>query len=253
MMIRSIAGLALYVLTLAASAADPAIRALPDEVAGSEPSTLYGNTSQNVTLCTTDGVGSPIPGITMYFWFYGGGYSGQVNGMGSGNYTPPTGSNGCVTVTVVTTGLQPTPPTGSPTHYVRFSFVYQNVPVQKDFHFIVNDPTLSLSTYHLDAVPAPVTVTINPPYQGINIVVLCQGTGGASPSASPAVSATNSQGKTTFTVNGSNLEVVNPGGPQPTASSTFKTQTGGVNSATLTVRAVNVCTIGLSPADPRCG
>ncbi|MBS0557558.1 MAG: hypothetical protein JSR27_09135 [Proteobacteria bacterium] len=81
------------------------------------PDPLLGDATVPVTVCYSDTNNQPIPNFTLSFLFsLPAGASGSVNGVAtSGNVNQVTGSNGCVTVTVVTSGLPATTGTGGPT------------------------------------------------------------------------------------------------------------------------------------------
>ncbi len=81
------------------------------------PDPLLGDASVPVTVCYSDANNQPIPNFTLSFLFsLTAGASGSVDGIStSGNLDKVTGSNGCVTVTVLTSGLPPTSGSGGPT------------------------------------------------------------------------------------------------------------------------------------------
>jgi len=73
-----------------------------------EPTTIFGNTTANVTVCLEDAAGSPIPGITITFQFANlGTATGTADGKPSGTLIHPTGADGCTVTPVVTSGILP--------------------------------------------------------------------------------------------------------------------------------------------------
>jgi hypothetical protein len=81
------------------------------------PDPLLGDTSVPVTVCYSDANNQPIPNFTLSFLFsLPAGGSGSVDGIStSGDVDKVTGSDGCVTVTVLTSGLPATSGSGGPT------------------------------------------------------------------------------------------------------------------------------------------
>jgi hypothetical protein len=69
------------------------------------PSTIPGNTTTTVTVCLRDAFDSPIQGAFMSFGFSLASGTGTIGGRNGGPLPEPTGSNGCVLVTVVTSGM----------------------------------------------------------------------------------------------------------------------------------------------------
>ena len=81
------------------------------------PDPLLGDASVPVTVCYSDANNQPIPNFTLSFLFsLPAGASGSVDTIStSGNVDKVTGSDGCVTLTVLTSGLPPTSGSGGPT------------------------------------------------------------------------------------------------------------------------------------------
>lgn len=69
------------------------------------PTTIPGNTTTTVTVCLRDALNSPIQGAFMSFGFSLESGIGTIGGRNGGPLPEPTGSNGCVLVTVVTSGM----------------------------------------------------------------------------------------------------------------------------------------------------
>ena len=73
-----------------------------------EPTTIFGNTTANVTVCLEDAAGSPIPGVTITFQFANlGTATGTADGKPSGTLIHPTGADGCTVTPVTTSGVLP--------------------------------------------------------------------------------------------------------------------------------------------------
>lgn len=69
------------------------------------PGTIPGNTTASVTVCLRDAFDSPIQGAFVSFGFSLASGTGTIGGRNSGPLPSPTGSNGCVLVPVVTSGM----------------------------------------------------------------------------------------------------------------------------------------------------
>jgi hypothetical protein len=105
-----------------------------------EPTTIFGNTTANVTVCLEDGAGSPIPGVTITFQFANlGTATGTADGKPSGTLIHPTGADGCTVTPVVTSGVLP----GSDSQII-FSFNELTAPV----NITVGSAVLTASPSH---------------------------------------------------------------------------------------------------------
>lgn len=69
------------------------------------PNVIPGNTTASVVVCLRDAFDSPIQGAFLNFGFSLDSGSGSIGGRSSGPLPQPTGSNGCATVSVVTSGM----------------------------------------------------------------------------------------------------------------------------------------------------
>ncbi len=69
------------------------------------PGTIPGNTTASVTVCLRDLLNSPIQGAYIGFGFALSTGTGTIGGRNSGLLPNPTGSNGCVLASVVTSGM----------------------------------------------------------------------------------------------------------------------------------------------------
>jgi hypothetical protein len=111
-----------------------------------EPTTIFGNTTTNVTVCLEDGNGSPIPGVTITFQFANlGTATGTADGKPSGTLIHPTGADGCTVTPVTTSGVLP----GS-TSQIIFSFNELTAPVN-----------ITVGSAVLTAVPSHISSNAN--------------------------------------------------------------------------------------------
>jgi hypothetical protein len=76
------------------------------------PNPIFGNTTQQVTVCIADALGSPLQGIQFSFQYSGTGTAKVDNIPLSGLIANLTDSSGCAVATVISSGVQPTSDTG---------------------------------------------------------------------------------------------------------------------------------------------
>lgn len=69
------------------------------------PGTIPGNTTASVIVCLRDNLDSPMQGAYINFGFALATGTGSIGGRSSGTLPNPTGSSGCVLVSVVTSGM----------------------------------------------------------------------------------------------------------------------------------------------------
>ncbi|MCG6117647.1 MAG: hypothetical protein MEQ07_05560 [Aquimonas sp.] len=69
------------------------------------PTVIPGNTTASVTVCLRDGQNNPVQGAFINFGFNLPSGFGTIGSRSSGPLPSPTGANGCVQVSVVTTGV----------------------------------------------------------------------------------------------------------------------------------------------------
>ncbi|HET8942447.1 MAG TPA: hypothetical protein VFN13_10720 [Rudaea sp.] len=116
------------------------------------PDPILGNTQQAETVCYYDGNNRPIPNYAISFAFtFNGVGAGSADGVSnSGKFKHLTGSDGCVTVNVITASVPPTGATTPP--FVTFSVGPINSsgtsggsPVTVDVPIVVNAAQLQVS------------------------------------------------------------------------------------------------------------
>jgi hypothetical protein len=202
------------------------------------PQNITGNTTQVVTVCLNDSVGSPIPGVVINFEFDGlSPATGKVNGVTGSGALPPTGASGCVDVTVVTAGVQP----GSgPTLVFSVGGLSATVTITVNGAILTANPT-SIFSGASASPPSLYTVDLKLTDGSGNIVVgatitgSCASSGGGSASVdSPWTTGANGHATAIITASGF---CVNPPGPAPTATCTYTYTNGTVTtSATTTIQ-----------------
>lgn len=179
------------------------------------PDPLLGDASVPVTVCYSDANNQPIPGFTLSFIFsLPAGGSGSVDGIStSGNLDKVTGSDGCVTVTVLTSGLPTTTGSGGPTLTFTAGPAAtsgQTAAPSVTLDFVVNISAMQVSPCSIkgDATTGDfsgtVTATIlsssGTGVSGQPVSATCSVASG-SVSISPSSGTTGSNGSVPFTVN----------------------------------------------------
>ena len=210
-----------------------------------EPSQIPGNTTQQVTVCVRDALGSGLRGLTIGFAFEGA--SGTVDGQAtSGVVSTPTGADGCTIASVTSTGVVPG---GDTTPSVRFFFGGLSDTVE-----------IIAGQLILQAIPSTVfgdglfTITLRlvdsggNPVAGVQLTGECE-SGGASLGIVDQPGVTNAQGTTTTTVRAEGFLTF--GEAPPTGTCTFTTATGEPE-ATVTFNGLDACEAGTSPLPPEC-
>lgn len=217
------------------------------------PSSIPGNKTVSVDVCYFDAQDNPISGSFVAFSFTNlNGGIGRVDGVQtSGVTTSPTGSDGCVTVSVQTLGMVPSAagPGTEPT--VTFSVGAATAPV-----------TIVTGTVLLAASPSTVTgdggrliqLTLTSadgsPIQSAIITGTCTSSGGTL-SITTAPAPTSASGTTTAIVTASGFDVTTASGP--TGSCIFS---AGTATATVNWNSRNICGssdgVGFSPPPPGC-
>ena len=163
------------------------------------PNPIYGNTTQAVSVCIVDALGSPVQGIQFSFQFSGQG-TGSVDGVaGSGSLSHLTDASGCAPATAVTSGV---PPTTSGTTGSTFQFCTGSLCAT--LNVVVNLASLQVSP---SAEPVPtgtvsytilVTAkdTLGNSTPGVVVTVACSASGGAGASLTPVTPVTTGSGGT---------------------------------------------------------
>lgn len=210
------------------------------------PSTIFGNTTQTVAVCLNDAAGSPIPGVAINFSFSNlSPGTGTVNGKTSGAL-PPTGADGCVDTTVVTSGVQP----GSSATVV-FTVAGLSAPVTITVGSAVLTAvpnyitSLSGATAENDSVTLTLKDGLGNPVSGALISGSCTSTAPGTVSVVPATVTTSSNGTAPVTI--TSLGVCVASGAPGSGLCTFKYQQGSV-TATANVNVVGAVGGGPSPS-----
>jgi hypothetical protein len=200
------------------------------------PAAIFGNTTQTVAVCLTDGVGSPIPGVPVSFNFSGlAPATGTVNGKTSG-VLGNTSASGCLDVTVVTSGVLPgTTPT------ITFTVpggLSATVTITVGTAILTANPTL---IYSGASAAAPISYGVdltlkdgnNNPVPNATITAACTGGGVATVTPSTVTDAT---GHAPAVITASAFCVAPPG-PAPTNVCTY-TYANGTVTATATTTII---------------
>ena len=195
------------------------------------PENIFGNTTQTVSVCLNDAVGSPIPGVIISFSFSGlAPATGTVNGKTSGALGA-TGADGCIDTTVITAGVLP----GSePT--IVFTVPGLSATV-----------TISVGTAILTAKPTFVNTGAGSTPGTINVALsLKDGSGNPVPSATITGACTTSGGSVTVNspwitdANGAATAVITVSGycvalaPAPSGLCTYTYTNGTVTTSATT-------------------
>lgn len=231
--------------------ADIAVIVFPGTAEGAimtaSPDPLLGNTQEAVTVCYYDGNNRPIANYDISFAFNLNGVgAGSADGVSnSGKLQHLTGSNGCVTVNVITASLPATGTSGSPT------ITFSAGPLNSDstgggsqtsvtVPFVVNAAQLQVSC---TSGSSPYTVTLklldgsNNGLPGESITGTC-----TPPSFTVSgLAPTDSTGTTTATIT--------QGADAPPATCTFQSSSfpSLVATAKIAANGSNSCTGGFSP------
>ncbi|MGA9333424.1 MAG: hypothetical protein WBV39_04015, partial [Rudaea sp.] len=209
-----------------------------------EPETIFGNTTQTVTVCLEDGVGSPIPGQTINFSFSNlNGGTGKADGKTSGALIHPTGADGCSVTSVVTSGIQP----GSGAQIIfTISGLSATVDIDVGNPVLTALPTSISTTAGTTPVSYGIALSLKDglgnPVSGATIMGSCTGGGSATLNAPSYV--TNSNGAASASVTASGFCVATP--PAPSSVCTF-TYSQGTATATANVTITGAAASDFSP------
>jgi len=227
-----------------------AVGALSAAVSAS-PNPIYGNTTQTVTACITDALGSPLQGIQFNFAYTGSGTATVDGTKGSGLLASLTDQTGCAVATVVTSGVSPSlDATGSGVlKFCVSSDLCASVTV------VVNIAVLQVSPSTVSVPKAGITVpititafdTLGNKTPNVPISGACSASGGAGATIQPAsfTGTTGANGSVVDTVTASNFVLVaNPPTvptPQVGSGQCIFTTTAGAASATVTFNGILTC------------
>ena len=189
------------------------------------PSPIAGNTTTFVTVCAKDARNEALQGVFIDFAFQG--VAGQAildAQSGSGTFSNPTGSSGCVSGSITTSGIA-----AAGVAHIQFS-AGPNLSITVPISPVGNGLLLQVSPSALPpsggSVAIQVTGSDGSPQAGVGVSVTC--TGGVS---SSLPGPTNASGQTSATIS-------NPGLVNNTGGSCVYTAGGtGGPSATVTVTA----------------
>ena len=189
------------------------------------PSPIAGNTTTFVTVCAKDARNEALQGVFIDFAFQG--VAGQAildAQSGSGTFSNPTGSSGCVSGSITTSGIA-----AAGVAHIQFS-AGPNLSITVPISPVGNGLLLQVSPSALPpsggSVAIQVTGSDGSPQAGVGVSVTC--TGGVS---SSVPGPTNASGQTSATIS-------NPGLVNNTGGSCVYTAGGtGGPSATVTVTA----------------
>ncbi len=207
------------------------------------PTPIAGNTTTQVTACLLDALNSPVQGAYIGFSFSGLGVgTGSIDGStGSGVIDSPTGSDGCTTGVLVTSGIS----SDDADAMVTFSAGGQAVDVP-----IIVSTSLLLQAFPSSTSGGPITLLLTDgsgnPVPNAQIVGAC--TGGASLLGLIAPTAAN--GRTTANISNSGIDYVCAGTARNTGECTFTTGSQGGPTATVTVLGPVAVGPDFSPIGP---
>lgn len=210
------------------------------------PNPIPGNLTIPVYACIYDALGSPLSGVNFQFSFANLGVgSGTLDGInGAGVVPQATDASGCVSTTVMTTGITGGS-SGSGTSGPSLSFTAGNTTASAP---IVASGNLILlaKPSQLGGTGGLVTLTLlngnGTPVPGAQLTGTCTNAGIVS---GPGV--TNAAGQTTVNIT-ANLNIA---GAPGTGSCTFTTSTGSP-TATVNLKGIDPCTLGTSPPPTGC-
>ncbi|MEP7041644.1 MAG: hypothetical protein ABI843_01190 [Dokdonella sp.] len=171
------------------------------------PNPILGDTTQDVTVCVVDALGVALRGVQVGFSFTLSGGTGAVDGTtGTGTFDQLTGTDGCSTGTVVTSGL-PVSAAGGSSGTLNLSAAGQTTSID----IIVQIASLQASPNHVSitcsgSVTQNVTVRAlaadGTPIAGAAISATCTASGGsgATLTPNPASATTDPNGRAIFAI-----------------------------------------------------
>lgn len=212
------------------------------------PSAIPGNRTVSIDVCYFDDLENPISGSFINFAFSGlSGGTGTVDGVSlSGTTAQPTGPDGCVTVSVRTTGMVPPAGGGGGTPLLTFSVGTATAEVD----IVTGSVLLSAAPVSFTGdggrqVLLTLTDADGNPVQGVIISGMCTVSGAGTLNITTVPPPTNAQGQAIaiVTANGFTLTGTAVG---PTGTCTFS---AGAAMVTVTWASEDACT-QFSPLAP---
>jgi hypothetical protein len=208
------------------------------------PNPIYGNTTQYVTACIADALGSPLQGIQFSFQYSGTGTAKVDGTTGAGLLASLTDESGCALATVVTSGVSPSTDTGGGGELM---FCVGDLCATVDV--VVNIASLQVSpaSVSVGAASKNVSITITAldtlgnKTPGVAITGTCSASGGAGATIQPSTfsGTTGANGSVVDTVTASNF--VLSGDPPQVGAGQCTFSATGVASATVNFNGFATC------------
>ena len=216
------------------------------------PNPIPGNLTTTVVACIYDALQSPLAGVQFNFSFTNLGVgSGKLDNItGAGVVPDATDASGCVVTTVTTTGIAGSSggtggATASPSLTFSAGDASATAPIVASGNLI-----LLARPSSLPGSGGSVTLTLlngnGTPVPGVQITGTCTGDASIGIASGPGI--TNALGVTTAFIQ-ANLDTI--GKAPGSGSCTFTTSTGSP-TATVVLKGVDQCTLGISPAPIGC-
>jgi hypothetical protein len=183
------------------------------------PNPIFGNTTQLVTVCIEDALGSPLQGIQFSFAYSGTG-TARVDGTPlSGQIANLTDASGCAVATVVSSGVQATTDTGG-----GGELKFCSGTLCATIEVVVNISVCQVNPSSVAVTSAGASGTImltafdslNNKAAGIQVTSVCSASGGTIAPAS-ATAVTDAQGVALFPYNATGFVTLGTDTTQPTA------------------------------------
>ncbi len=162
------------------------------------PTSLQGNATVPVRVCAYDGFGIPIQAANLDFGFALRNGSGQIGGqLESGQIASPTGADGCVTVSVTTSGLVDDSSSPSTLEFALGASTPVEVDIIADEFVILEATPQTLFGNAQFDVQLQLNDSSGNPIAGTDITGVCSGSGvTARVEVVQQAAPTNSQGRT---------------------------------------------------------
>lgn len=171
------------------------------------PNPILGDTTQDVTVCVVDALGVPLRGVQVGFSFTLASGTGSVDGTaGTGAFAHLTGTDGCSTGTVVTSGV-PVTAAGGTSGTLNLSAAGQTTSVDiivqiASLQASPNNVTITCSGSVTQNVTVRALAADGTPIAGAQIAATCTASGGsgAALTPTPATGTTDANGRATFAI-----------------------------------------------------